>query len=170
MILVYSTAREWVITTVTSTGEFRVSRLSRTTVSKDFIHLLILLWHALKGTGFPRLYTPMKAGRPKKKTKKNGMCTTDDKVNSSKPYSSVRPSLWFARVFGCPNGRITYVLQEQDLQKVSLGCLECSASVSFNHWWVLGDKAGSLSCLSSSPELAFLASWHLSLSSPDCLS
>lgn len=133
MILVYSTAGERVITTVASTGELRVSKQSRATVSKDFIHLLILLWHALKGTGFPRLYTPMKAGRPKKK-KKNTGCTTDDKVNSSKPYSSVRPSLWFARVFGCPNGRITCVPRKQDLQKVSLGCLECSASVSFNHW------------------------------------
>lgn len=135
MILVYSTARERVITTVTSTSELRVSKLSRATVSKDFIHLLILLWHALKGTGFPHLHTRMKAGQPKKK-EKNAVCTTDDKVNSSKPYSSVRPSLLYVAlwVFGCQNGRITYVLQKQDLQKVSRGCLECSASVSFNHW------------------------------------
>ncbi len=55
-------------------------------------------------------------------------------------------------------------LGKQDLLRVSSRCLECSASVSFNQWKLLRDKAASLSCLSNCPALALFSCGRLSLS------
>lgn len=54
---------------------------------------------------------------------------------------------------------IRWMLRKLDLLRVSFGCLECSASVSFNQWKLLGEKAASLSCPSSWPGLVLFSTW-----------
>lgn len=53
---------------------------------------------------------------------------------------------------------IWWSLRKRDLLRVSSSCLECSASVSFNQWKLLRDKAVSRSCLSNCPGLALFSS------------
>ena len=54
---------------------------------------------------------------------------------------------------------IWWSLRKRDLLRVSSSCLECSASVSFNQWKLLRDKAVSRSCLSNCPGVALFSSW-----------